>query len=239
MRNFYLTVFSLFSSFTGWNRNLFNKVKFFSGLSLQQPRSQRMDHVLNLYQPNNSHLINTTTNQQLQQNSQSASNNLVLMSQGSGINCNKNSSVPLAMEVDPTSTSSISSLISHSLTNNHSRTRAMGGGIYPSSLLNVPQSLLNSSNNGSRTSQSLMNSSFAPTSLPLDLGGVQNVGLVPGAVELHPMHSYQAHHTSSGSASFVPHTVGSNSNNGSNNPADSDESPMVGVCVQQSPVVIH
>lgn len=200
-----------------------------------------MDHVLNLYQPNNSHLINTTTNQQLQQNSQSASNNLVLMSQGS----NKNSSAPLAMDVDPTL--SLSSLISH--TNNHSRTtRVMGGGIglYPSSLINVPQSLLNSSSNaiGSRTSQSLMsNSSFAPTSLPLDLGsaGVQNIGLLPGAVELHPMHSYQAHHTSSGSASFVPHTVGSSSsnNNGSNNPADSDESPMVGVCVQQSPVVIH
>lgn len=91
-----------------------------------------------------------------------------------------------------------------------------------------------------------MNSSFAPTSLPLDLGGgktgsLQHVGLVSGPVELHPMHTYQAHHTSSGSASFVPHTVGSNSsnNNGSNNPADSDESPMVGVCVQQSPVVIH
>lgn len=200
-----------------------------------------MDHVLNLYQPNNSHLINTTTNQQLQQNSQSASNNLVLMSQGSNIN--KNLSAPLAMDVDPTL--SLSSLISHS--NNHSRTirGGGGGGLYPSSLLNVPQSLLNNSSNaGSRTSQSLMsNSSFAPTSLPLDLGsaGIQNVGLLPSAVELHPMHSYQAHHTSSGSASFVPHTVGNSSSNnsGSNNPADSDESPMVGVCVQQSPVVIH
>lgn len=150
----------------------------------------------------------------------------------------------------------------------------MGGGIYPSSLLNnVPQSLLlannATTNNGSRTSnQSLMISSFDPTSLPIDLGGggMPSMGLVLGeAVELRPMHSYQAHHTNSGSASFGPyinehhqmqqqqqqlhhqqqqqqlhprHTGGSN-NGSSNNQADSDESPMVGVCVQQSPVVIH
>lgn len=209
-----------------------------AGLSLQQPRSQRMDHVLNLYQPNNS---------------QSASNNLVLMSQGSNIN-NK-SSAPLAMDVDPTL--SLSSLISSSSSSNNSHTNhqsrsARGGvGIYPSALLNnVPQSLLNS---GSRTSQSLMSSaSFAPASLPLDLVGAtgngSQIGIIPGA-ELHPMHSYQAHHASSGGTSFVPHIVGgsgigigsssnNSNNNGSNNP-DSDESPMVGVCVQQSPVVIH
>uniref|UniRef100_A0A336K4G2 dual-specificity kinase n=1 Tax=Culicoides sonorensis TaxID=179676 RepID=A0A336K4G2_CULSO len=243
------------------------------GLSIQQPRSQRMDHVLNLYQPNNSHLINTTTtNQQIQQNSQSSSNNLVLMSQGSSSGGNGNNTktslvtAPLAMEVDPSSTSSLSSLISHN--NSHNRSRLIGGvsssssgGIYPSSLLNVPHSLLNSASNGSRAN--LMNSSFAPTSLPIELG-LQNAGLV----EHHPMHSYQAHHANSGSASFGSfineqqlqqmqqqqlqhqqqqqqhqsqrHTGGSSSNNnGSNNPADSDESPMVGVCIQQSPVVIH
>ncbi|XP_063708907.1 serine/threonine-protein kinase minibrain isoform X2 [Culicoides brevitarsis] len=219
------------------------------GLSLQQPRSQRMDHVLNLYQPNNSHLINsTTTNQQQQQNSQSASNNLVLMSQGSNIN-NK-SSAPLAMDVDPTL--SLSSLINSHSAVNHSRSARGGGvsGIYPSALLTqMPQSLLSS---GSRTSQSLGmggTSSFAPASLPLDLVSNQGIGgLLPGvsAGDMHSMHSYQAHHANSGNggASFVPHVVGgvnSNnaaSNNGSNNP-DSDESPMVGVCVQQSPVVIH
>lgn len=124
-----------------------------------------------------------------------------------------------------------------------------------------------SGNANSRTSSNSLLNNYA--SLPVDLGQISSATLLSnssvssGLDQHHPsLHGYPSHHmtssnttSSSNNGAFGPFssiqdattlqmqrstnsvTRGSSNNNSGNN--DTDETPMVGVCIQQSPVVIH
>lgn len=123
-----------------------------------------------------------------------------------------------------------------------------------------------SGNANSRTSSNSLLNNYA--SLPVDLGQISSATLLSNASvgsgldQHHPsLHGYPSHHmtssntTSSNNGAFGPFssiqdattlqmqrstnsvTRGNSNNNSGNN--DTDETPMVGVCIQQSPVVIH
>lgn len=223
-------------------------------------------------------------------NSQSSSN-LILLSQGSS-----NNAVSHAMECDPpqslqqqqqsSSASSTSSAAATAAANiaryghpHRSRygvgggTSGGGGGSVGGGMLGGSQNpgLLGGAGGITHSKSTSLISSYAPASLPIDLGhSASNANLLlTGAgsglssIDHHP---YQTHHinssASAGNSNFgpfsslsdaagmmpisMPHSGAKSGQRGGPNAGttnttnnDPDESPMVGVCMQQSPVVIH
>ena len=86
-----------------------------------------------------------------------------------------------------------------------------------------------------------------PSSLPIDLisaaaAAASNNGTSSGNSSIMVLPTTQDHHLNSSTSLIINHQPGSSRNhnsNTSNNNSTNDESSMVGVCVQQSPVVIH
>ncbi|KAJ6633289.1 hypothetical protein Bhyg_16016 [Pseudolycoriella hygida] len=200
--------------------------------SIQQQRSTRIDQIMKLFPEQNPHMSHPSQQQQQlllqhQLSSNQSSSNILALS-GSQSSINQSCNFPLAMECDPPALS---------LSNVRYGGHVHRGRFPASSLLQQP-----TQNVGHKTNYL---SSYAPASLPIDLGQMSgstlnsyplNLSGSGGGSGSSSLVGYQSFPmTEPASLQMVSNSkINSRSNVSSN---DRDESPMM--CVQQSPVVIH